>query len=881
MRIKKNISSFLATAILFCILPLLAGCNEDREPMAYPPTLVTSTPTTLTRFEAVLTGTAVKNPASLMDCKIGFLLSASASLSDAQTLEANPVEEGNNQYTTPVSGLQWGTKYYYCIYADAGNSRVKGSVQEFTTLSSVAPELGVTTAENPTESTVRLSCKEGIKDDGGQNITARGFAFRIFVEGENEPPTIYNKKVALTAIEEEFTYEVTGLQPNTRYAARAYATNKIGTGYSEEVVYFTTATEKKPALICNEATELTAFTANLTASITNDYGFKVTERGFCYSNESNAPTTENLKETIEEAENAFSTTLSSLNENTTYYVRAYAISEKGTGYSMPIEFVTKQVQRVNIENAPTIANITYTGATATAILSTPDGTEVTEKGICYSKLSTRPGTDSDHIVSTADGNTISATLALEEGTRYYVTAYATTQDGTYYSPATQFNTTQTKVPTLTLPVISSIDETFATAMATISNDGDAEITEKGICWSDALNAPTVGNNKLVDTNGEATIHLKMTELKAGTAYYVRAYAHNKNGYAYSATKEFTTKQTYKPTVEAVSFNAIHETTAEATAKVSSDGGSAILEQGFCYSTTIPTPTIDNHIAKGTLAGTTLTATLTGLDKGATYHVRAYVRNKNGISYSATRDLTTIENTIPTVAAIRAKEINDDNVTLQATIASNGGLSITEKGFIYSRENASPTLDDDPNSIRILKSDDPADIFTANTSKIEKLPYTTFYYVRAYAKNSMGVAYSSPTNFTTIASYTPSLNTPQVVSGSTITAHEAEVSGSIANNGGAEIVETGFWYSDQSSSAPNATNGKLVKSQQATGSIFSARLTGLGTYTYYYVRAYAKNKNGIAFSSSYITFTTLQSTPDQGDNPLPQPQSANKTQTTTK
>lgn len=876
MRIKRNILQTLATAALFCILPLLAGCEEDREPMAYPPTLVTSAPTALTRFEAVLSGTAVKNPASQLDFKIGFLLSASASLSDAQTLEAIPVEEGNNQYTFPVSGLQWGTKYYYCIYADAGNSRVKGSVQEFTTLSSVAPLLGATTVENPTESTVQLRCAEGILDDGGQDVTVRGFVFKVFVEGDDEPPTIYNKKVALTAFEEEFACEVTGLQPNTRYVARAYATNKIGEGYSEEVVYFTTETEKRPVLTCNEATELTAFTAKLTASITNDYGFEITERGFCYSNESKTPTTDNLKETIEQAESGFSTTLSSLNENTTYYVRAYAISEKGTGYSTPIEFVTKQVQRVSIENAPAITDITYTGATATALISIPAGTEVTEKGICYSKLSTRPGTDSDHIVSTDDGNAISATLVLEEGTRYYVTAYATTLDGIYYSPATQFNTLQTKVPALTIPVISDIDETVATAAATISDDGDAEVTEKGICWSDALNAPTVGNNKLADTGEEATIHLTMTGLKAGTTYYVRAYACNKNGYAYSTTKEFTTKQTYKPTVEAVSFNAVSETSAEATAMVSSDGGSAILEQGFCYSTTIPTPTIDNHLAKGTLSGTTLTATLTGLSKGVTYHVRAYARNKNGISYSATRDLTTIENTIPTVTAVHAKEINDDNVTLQATIASDGGLPITEKGFIYSRENASPTLDDDPNSIKILKSDDPTNVFTANTAKIEKLPYTTFYYVRAYAKNSMGVAYSSPSNFTTIASYVPSLNTPQITNESTITAHEAVVSGSIANNGGAEVVETGFWYSDQSSYDPDETNGKLVKSQQTTGNTFSAKLTGLSTYTYYYVRTYAKNKNGIAFSSSYTTFTTLQSTPGQDDNPLPEPQSAAKT-----
>ena len=86
---------------------------------------------------------------------------------------------------------------------------------------------------------------------------------------------------------------------------------------------------------------------------------------------------------------------------------------------------------------------------------------------------------------------------------------------------------------------------------------------------------------------------------------------------------------------------------------------------------------------------------------------------------------------------------------------------------------------------------------------------------------------------------------------------------------------------QSNSTPNTTNGKLIKSTQTTSNAFSAKLTGLGTYTYYYVRAYAKNKNGIAFSSGYVTFTTLQSTPDPDDNPLPEPQSAQKARTVRK
>lgn len=373
MRTKQYTGSAWA-ALLFFLLPFLAaGCDKDQEPMVYPPTLATSTPTQLTRFDAVLTGTAVKNPASVADCKIGFLFSASPTLGDAEALEAISAEEGKNQYKASVNNLVSGKKYYYCIYASSGETRVKGQIQEFSTLSSVTPTLGGTTAEAVSETTAMLTCNEGVTDDGGKEVSIRGFAYKEFLEGETELPTTYNKTIQVPMASEAFSIEATGLKPNTRYVVRAYAINQIGTGYSEEAIYFTTETEKKPAITCNEATDLTAFAAQLTATVINDYGFKVTEQGFCYSNENSSPTTDHLKETVEGTEKTFSATLSSLNENTTYYVRAYAISEKGTGYSAPMQFVTKQVQRVSIANAPVVSNITYTEATVTATMSVPSG----------------------------------------------------------------------------------------------------------------------------------------------------------------------------------------------------------------------------------------------------------------------------------------------------------------------------------------------------------------------------------------------------------------------------------------------------------------------------------------------------------------------------
>ena len=855
---SMKIKQFLKQTLWFVLfLLLIAGCEEDHEPMVYPPTLVTSQPTGLTRFEAILTGTAVKNPASVAECKIGFLVSESSTLTLENAVEAVASTENNNQYSAVIEGLQSGKTYYYCIYASSGTSIAKGDVQEFQTLSSVPPVLGSTTASETTENSVLLGGE--LRDNGGHDVTERGFCYKIYTK-EGDEPTEYDKKVKVAKDAKAFTVTATELKPQTTYIVRSYAVNQKGTGYGTSTT-FITQEEKKPRIVCEAATEVSATTAHLTVSNVDDCGFEITERGFCFSIENPTPTTDNLKETLEE-EDDFRITLEALSENTTYYVRAYAVNEKGTGYSNAIEFTTQKLQKATL-GQPQITDITYTTAKVSATRDVPAETEVTEQGFCYSKLSTHPGIDGDHVTLSKDQTTLSATLTLDEGTRYYITAYAITRDGTYYSAAAQFSTSQTKTPTLEKPVAGGIDETFATITGQVTNNGGADIDEKGICWSDALHAPTVGNLKLEDSSEGSNINLRLTDLKAGTQYYVRAYAHNKNGYAYSETMEFTTKQTYKPTVEALSFSNIFETTAQVTAEVSSDGGTPITEQGVCYSTTTSTPTLDDSNVIATLNGTTLSANLDGLEKGTTYHVRAYAENKNGISYSPVRDLKTIRNSEPTVAALQTTVIGDDHATLQATIASNGGLEITERGFIYSQTIASPTLDDE--EITILKSTDKTDIFSAS---MKGLPYTTLYYVRAYARNSIGVAYSSPIYFTTITSYVPSPNAPSVATES-ITAHEAIVTGSIANDGGAEVTETGFWYSPNATSEASEKNGIMVKASPTDANAeFSCKLEKLGTYTYYYVRTYARNKNGIAFSSSYATFTTLQADPDAGDNPTP-------------
>lgn len=76
--------------MLLFLLPFIMGCEEDKEPSVYSPTLTTNSVTGLSRFGATFQGTVMKHPGSTGELKIGFLYSTSASLSNAQEVNATP-----------------------------------------------------------------------------------------------------------------------------------------------------------------------------------------------------------------------------------------------------------------------------------------------------------------------------------------------------------------------------------------------------------------------------------------------------------------------------------------------------------------------------------------------------------------------------------------------------------------------------------------------------------------------------------------------------------------------------------------------------------------------------------------------------------------------
>jgi hypothetical protein len=102
--------------------------------------------------------------------------------------------------------------------------------------------------------------------------------------------------------------------------------------------------------------------------------------------------------------------------------------------------------------------------------------------------------------------------------------------------------------------------------------------------------------------------------------------------------EYTAGGAVVPTLTTSAIFDIEATTATGGGNITSDGGAAVTDRGVCW-TVGATPTIANtHTSDGTGTGG-FVSSITGLDNGVTYTVRAYAVNSVGTGYGQLRYFT--------------------------------------------------------------------------------------------------------------------------------------------------------------------------------------------------------------------------------------------------
>jgi hypothetical protein len=163
--------------------------------------------------------------------------------------------------------------------------------------------------------------------DIGEGITQHGHCY-----GKTTNPTISGTKTELgtKAAAGIFASNLTGLESETKYYARAYCSKGSDTEYRSEI-NFTTASADPPELTTEEITGKTKTSAVSGGNITSGGGTPVTARGVCWNAAAN-PAIANNKTADGTGDGSFTSSLTGLTTNALYYVRAYATNSGGTSY---------------------------------------------------------------------------------------------------------------------------------------------------------------------------------------------------------------------------------------------------------------------------------------------------------------------------------------------------------------------------------------------------------------------------------------------------------------------------------------------------------------------------------------------------------------------
>ena len=137
-------------------------------------------------------------------------------------------------------------------------------------------------------------------------------------------------------------------------------------GYSVRPVQGEKIALSLATLTTTVATQITENSALVGGNVTADGNATVTERGVVYSTSSN-PTIANNKLASGNGTGSFTCTLTDLQDNTTYYVRAYATNSVGTAYGAQISFKTDKKAFEYVDLGLSVKWATYNiGATTPA-----------------------------------------------------------------------------------------------------------------------------------------------------------------------------------------------------------------------------------------------------------------------------------------------------------------------------------------------------------------------------------------------------------------------------------------------------------------------------------------------------------------------------------
>ncbi len=205
--------------------------------------------------------------------------------------------------------------------------------------------------------------------------------------------------------------------------------------------------------------------------------------------------------------------------------------------------------------------------------------------------------------------------------------------------------------------------------------------------------------------------------------------------------------------------------------------------------------------------------------------------------------------VPGMALVSTSQVSDIKLfsaVSGGTVTIRDDHPVTQRGLVWNTT-PYPTLEKHVGLTKEVRGEG------SFTSQIKDLDHSTGYYVAAYAKNDIGVAYGAQRFFQTPQPLEADVRTTKAK----ISGHNAATAGGQVSYGGnSEVYQRGVVWSTRLNPTIEENEGMSLDGS-GTG-VFESNMTGLSPGVRYFYRAYASNQAGTTYGVMHTITTPIAS-----------------------
>jgi phosphodiesterase/alkaline phosphatase D-like protein len=387
---------------------------------------------------------------------------------------------------------------------------------------------------------------------------------------------------------------------------------------------------------------------------------------------------------------------------------------------------------------------------------------------------------------------------------------------------------------VTGPVTAS-GSTSATVGGTVNPNGQATTWLVQYGKTTSYGSQTGAFNAGAGTTNTA-VSTTLNGLAPGTTYHYRFVATNATGTTQGADAVLTTSGAPAPDAVTGGAGGISSTTAILTGSVNPNGRPTTAFFEYGTSTSYGSRTASQNGGAGTSA-TNVSAQVTGLRAGQTYHFRLVAASDGGTSHGTDQRFTA--GSAPSVSTASASSVSTTGARLNGRVNPNGHGTTWQFEYGTSASYGASTPAHGAGS----------GTGTANVSaSLSGLVPGTTYHFRLVASNSSGTTAGGDQTFTTVA-------TPVVATGSAgVGVTTATLNGTVDPKN-----QTTTWYFEYGTTTGYGSRTPGQRADANTGSrAVSTGVSNLAPGTTYHFRIVATSSTGTSRGAD-VAFTTIANT----------------------